>query len=149
MIKFTDKIGLLMLCIIYLVATLGFSIHTCMCERTSNVVLIWEHEQQTFEHSDSECHTESGCCHSDSHSECDGNECCSTELFVVDDSFLINDNDNLIASVKTLLSSHIALDEVSPILSIFNYRQDHLYDIPGNKPPLECDIFVKNAQYRL
>lgn len=154
MAKFTDKIGILVLCVVYLVATLGFSIHTCMCERSSNVVLPWLHEEEICEHIHNDVHSDSECCHScnctDSHTEESADEdCCKTELFVVEDSFLVKDNDNLIGSIESLLSSHIVMTEELPIVELYSCRQIQILDSPGEMPPLERDILVRNAQFRL
>jgi hypothetical protein len=67
----------------------------------------------------------------------------------VEDSFLVKGNDKLIGSIESILSSHIVMTEELPIVELYPCRQIQILDSPGEMPPLERDILVRNAQFRL
>ena len=158
--KFTNKIGLLFLSVVYVVATLGLSVHTCLCEHQSSLVFPWEgivcdHAAAHSHNTPSSCGGDCCSCENEvshvssarlSHSE---QECCQTEVFVVDDSFVKTSADKFDCPVKILQNLYLPAQFPNTDLVAKAGSTLSTLDLKIERPPLERDIVVEVAQYRL
>lgn len=149
--KLVGKIGLMCLCVMYLIATLGFSVHTCMCESSSELILPWVCDFS----SDTDCHghdCQGDCaahCHDNGDSNDDEFRCCRTEYFVVEDLFFTNSENKTQPVVKDL----VAINLSSFLCDTFSLSScsiaDFRVNIFRNFLIKECDIFERISQYRI
>lgn len=146
MVKFTNKIGLSIIVVVYLLATLGFSVHTCLCAHESEIILPWcellSCDLEADSSSDDCCSSECDCHH-------ENKGCCTTETFVVDDSCLTCNNDKMEFSLNSLFAFYIPVFAENTFLNDVVGYSSAILGLDLDAPPLERNIIIEVAQYRL
>ncbi len=139
--KTVSKILSLLFLVLYISATMGFSIHKCNTEGTLQLMIMCGADVCDHEHKDV---AGSGCC-----GEHHGEGCCSTVVFVLEEDQFVNSNEYQI---------HIPVIDIplisANLLEEYNLAAANLQFLPSESvlryiPETEQSIIISNRTLRV